>query len=518
MMGPDREAVRKTPRYSNMKAMSNFGSSRSCRAACVLAAFSAFSAAPAQDYPSRPVRVVVPSAPGGGFDLVGRVLAQKLGEQTGQAFVVENRPGAGTLVGTQLVARSVPDGYNLVVGGLSNIALNMGLYREPGYDSLADFTCVGLVVSHSYTLVARKDLPLASLAEVIAFARANPGKLNIGTSGPGTGQYIGAAIIAALTGVDIVKVPYKGAQPVYQDLLAGRVDLFYDNTTTTRPYVESGQVKARADHAAASHAHRNRRGRAGNGDLVRPVRAGAHAARNRRAPARRGGPRHALDRSAFAPRDGQRQEPAHRARRDRGVRARGGGQMDGAASQGGHRARVSACPGRDDHDLVRRAIRGFRRILRGFLQQGIALAAFPGRHRGGNQGHPRDRADPHVDQPALAGRRRRSRRGVQRPLLRPGGEARRRVADRKALGDLREGPHRPGRSECEDLARPGASGALSGRLPPSRLSADEERRPREPEPSDRPRRGAREAGGRGESVAGSAMNRGQTTISFSVNA
>src|SRR6266699_3316416 len=102
MVGPDREIVRKTPRYSNMKAMSDFGSSRSCRAACVLAAFSVFSAAPAQDYPSRPVRVVVPSAPGGGFDLVGRVLAQKLGEQTGQAFVVENRPGAGTLLGTPL--------------------------------------------------------------------------------------------------------------------------------------------------------------------------------------------------------------------------------------------------------------------------------------------------------------------------------------------------------------------------------------------------------------------------------
>src|SRR6266705_657219 len=164
----------------------------------------------------------------------------------GQAFVVENRPGAGTLVGTQLVARAAPDGYSLVVGGLSNIALNMGLYREPGYDSLGDFTPISLVVSHSYTLVARKDLPLASLAEVIAFARANPGKLNIGTGGLGSGQHIGAAIIAALAGVDIVKVPYKGAQPVYQDLLAGRVDLFYDNTTTTRPYVESGQVTALA--------------------------------------------------------------------------------------------------------------------------------------------------------------------------------------------------------------------------------------------------------------------------------
>jgi tripartite-type tricarboxylate transporter receptor subunit TctC len=177
---------------------------------------------------------------------VGRALAQKLGEQAGQAFVVENRPGAGTLVGTQFVARSAPDGYTLVVGGLSNIALNMGLYKDPGYDSLADFVPVALVVSHSYTLVARKDLPLSSFKEVIAFARANPGKLNIGTSGVGTGQYIGAAIIGALTGVDIVKVPYKGAQPVYQDLLAGRLDLFFDNTTTTRPYVEAGQVRALA--------------------------------------------------------------------------------------------------------------------------------------------------------------------------------------------------------------------------------------------------------------------------------
>src|ERR1700716_2947104 len=155
-----------------MKAMLNFGCPGLRRAGSALAALSVFSAALAQDYPSRPVRIVVPSAPGGGFDLVGRVLAQKLGEQTGQAFVVENRPGAGTLVGTQLVARSAPDGYNLVVGGLSNIALNMGLYREPGYDSLADFTCAALVVSPSYTLVARKDLPLASLAEGLAFARA----------------------------------------------------------------------------------------------------------------------------------------------------------------------------------------------------------------------------------------------------------------------------------------------------------------------------------------------------------
>jgi len=197
----------------------------------------------AQDYPARPVRVVVPSAPGGGFDLVGRVLAQKLGEQTGQPFVVENRPGAGTLVGSQLVARAAPDGYTLLVGGLSNIALNMGLYKAPGYDSLADLAPVSLVVSHSYTLVGRKDLPQGTLREVIDFARANPGKLNMGTSGPGTGQYVLAALLIAAGGVDIQKVPYKGAQPVYQDLLASRIDLFFDNTTTAAPYIEAGQVK-----------------------------------------------------------------------------------------------------------------------------------------------------------------------------------------------------------------------------------------------------------------------------------
>jgi tripartite-type tricarboxylate transporter receptor subunit TctC len=226
-----------------MKGMRKFEAARAA-----VALWSCIACAPAlsQDYPSRPVRIVVPSAPGGGFDLVGRVLAQKLGEQTGQPFVVENRPGAGTLVGTQFVARTAPDGYNLVVGGLSNIALNMGLYKAPGYDSLADFVPVALVVSHSYTLVARKDLPLSSLKEVVAFARGHPGKLNIGTSGVGTGQYIGAAVIGALTGVEIVRVPYKGAQAVYQDLLAGRLDLFFDNTTTTRPYVEAGQVKALA--------------------------------------------------------------------------------------------------------------------------------------------------------------------------------------------------------------------------------------------------------------------------------
>lgn len=197
----------------------------------------------AQDYPSKPVRILAPSASGGGFDLVARVLGAKLSEQMGQQFFIENRSGGGTLLGTQTIARAPADGHHLVVGGLSNMALNMGLYKQPGYDPLSDFIPLRLVVSHSYTLVGRNDLPFNTVKELMAYARANPGKLNFGSSGPGTGQYILAALMGGLGKVDLQLVPYKGAQPVYLDLLGGRVDLFFDNSTTTRTFIESGQLK-----------------------------------------------------------------------------------------------------------------------------------------------------------------------------------------------------------------------------------------------------------------------------------
>ncbi len=197
----------------------------------------------AQDYPARLVKIIAPSTPGGGFDLVGRVLGQKLSEQLGQQFVVENRPGSGTLLGTQAVVRSIPDGYTLLVGGLSNIALNMGMYKQPGYDAMTDLVPISLVVSHSYIMVGRRDLPFDSMQAVVAHAKANPNKLTIATSGPGSGQYVGAAVMTTVLGLDILKVPYKGAQPAYQDLLAGRVDLFYDNTTTAKPFIDGGRVK-----------------------------------------------------------------------------------------------------------------------------------------------------------------------------------------------------------------------------------------------------------------------------------
>ncbi len=199
-----------------------------------------------QAYPSKPLRVIVPQPPGGGVDFVARALGERLGRQLGQSVVVENRPGSGTLVGTDAAAKAAPDGYTLLMGSVSNIALNMGLYSNLSYDSLRDFEPVGLAVSYSYTLMARKDLPLASLKDVVAYARANPGKLSYASAGNGSGQHVLAAALWHLAGVQLVHVPYRGAQAAYQDLLGGRVDLFFDLSSTARVQVDAGSVRALA--------------------------------------------------------------------------------------------------------------------------------------------------------------------------------------------------------------------------------------------------------------------------------
>ncbi len=198
----------------------------------------------AQNYPIKPMRLIVPTAPGGGYDFVGRVLAEKLSAELGQAMVVENRTGSGTVVGTQAAAAAAPDGYTLLMGGLANIAFTPGLYDKLPYNPATDFVPVALAGSFSYTLIARKDLPLNTLQEVMDFARANPGKLTIATGGTGTGQHVAAALLKSLAHVNILEVPYKGAQPAYTDLFGGRVDLFFDNTATVRPFLEGDRVKA----------------------------------------------------------------------------------------------------------------------------------------------------------------------------------------------------------------------------------------------------------------------------------
>jgi tripartite-type tricarboxylate transporter receptor subunit TctC len=157
------------------------------------------------------------------------------------------------LVGTDAAAKADPDGYSILVGSVSNIALNMGLYDKLSYDSLRDFEPVGLAVSYSYTLLARKDLPINSLKDLVTFAKANPGKLSYASAGVGSGQHVLPAALWHLAGADLIHVPYRGAQAAYLDLLGGRVDLFFDLSSTARVHVNAGSVKA----LAVSGAERN---------------------------------------------------------------------------------------------------------------------------------------------------------------------------------------------------------------------------------------------------------------------
>ncbi|HET7197464.1 MAG TPA: tripartite tricarboxylate transporter substrate binding protein [Burkholderiales bacterium] len=211
-----------------------------------LLALLAATAAAAQTYPSRPVHVIVPQPPGGGFDTGARTLAEPLAALLGQPVVVENRPGGGTLVGTEAAAKAAPDGYTLLLGASANLVYTPALYRSVPFDPRADFVPVGLAVANTYTLVARNDLPLRSLQEVVRYARENPGKLTFASAGNGTGQHIAAAVLWHLAGVNVTHVPYKGAQAAYQDLLPGRVDLFFDATQTARGQVSAGRVRALA--------------------------------------------------------------------------------------------------------------------------------------------------------------------------------------------------------------------------------------------------------------------------------
>ena len=198
----------------------------------------------AQTYPSKPITLVVPTGPGGGFDLVARRLEKVLAKNLGQSVFVMNRPGSGTLVGTMSVINAAPDGYTLMMGGLSNIIFNGSMYKKRPYDPLADFTAIGVVAQTPYVMMARRDLTQGDITSVTRFAIANPGKLNIGNAGAGTGQQVLGAAYVKETGVKLLSVPYQSAQAVYTDLLGGRVDLLIDTLPSARRFIESKQVNA----------------------------------------------------------------------------------------------------------------------------------------------------------------------------------------------------------------------------------------------------------------------------------
>ncbi|MFL6935721.1 MAG: Bug family tripartite tricarboxylate transporter substrate binding protein [Xanthobacteraceae bacterium] len=209
----------------------------------LLAAFALAGTAAAQTYPDRPIKIIVPVGPAGSYDIVGRLLADQLGKRLGQNVSVENRPGAGTVIGTQAVAAAPADGYTLLVGGLANMIFNAALYKKLPYDPLKDFVPIALVFNISYTLVGSKDLPYSTAREIVAAARQNPDRLKIANVGIGSGQHIFGAVFQKLTGTKLLEVSYRGSAAAFPDVLAGRVDLFLDSTPAVLPYVKSGEVK-----------------------------------------------------------------------------------------------------------------------------------------------------------------------------------------------------------------------------------------------------------------------------------
>ena len=200
----------------------------------------------AQAFPNKPVRLVVPFPPGGPLDTVGRALAQKLTEAWGQSVIVDNRPGAGGNIGADLVAKAAPDGYTVVMGALSTHAVNPSLYAKMPYDAVKDFAPITLVAITPNVLVVNPSLPVNSVRELIAYAKANPGKLAFGSGSNGSAGHLAGELFKADTGTDLLHVPFKGAAPAMQALLSGDIQLMFDNLASASAQVKAGKLKALA--------------------------------------------------------------------------------------------------------------------------------------------------------------------------------------------------------------------------------------------------------------------------------
>ena len=208
-----------------------------------LAFLTAAAGAWAADYPVRPVTLVVAFTPGGASDVLARVLARAMERTLGQPLVIENRPGAGGNVAGETVAHAVPDGYTLLVGNNAILATNGALYSKVGFDPEADFAPIGLIGSQANILVVNPSLPVHSLAELIALARANPGKLNFASSGHGLAAHLAGELFKAATAVDLVHVPYKGAAPALQDVIAGHVQMMFATASSVMSHIREGSVR-----------------------------------------------------------------------------------------------------------------------------------------------------------------------------------------------------------------------------------------------------------------------------------
>jgi len=194
-------------------------------------------------YPTRAVRLIVPSAPGGGTDISARILAPQLTQFLGQQVVVENRAGAGTMIGGEAVARAAPDGYTLLMG-ISTLAINPAMYKKVSYDALKDLAPISQAVALSNVLVIHPSLPSHNLKEFIAFAKARPGQINFASAGVGTSPHLSMELFLVLSGVKMLHVPYKGSGPGVTDLIAGHVPVMMPNMLSAQPHIKSGRIRA----------------------------------------------------------------------------------------------------------------------------------------------------------------------------------------------------------------------------------------------------------------------------------
>jgi tripartite-type tricarboxylate transporter receptor subunit TctC len=248
----------------------------------------------AQAWPAKPVRIVVPFPPGGTTDIVARSLGAELQKMWGQPVVIDNRAGAGGNIGAEAVAKSPADGYTVLMGTVGTHAINAALFAHNGqkmpFDPVKDFVPVTLCAAVPNVMVINPKLPVNSVPEFIAYAKANPGKLNMASSGNGTSIHLAGELFKTVTGIYMVHFPYRGSAPAVTDLIAGNMNVMFDNLPSALPHIKSGRLKALAvtrhsDHRAGGQAEGLR-----CEFLVRPVRSRGHAARHRRQAAGRRGP------------------------------------------------------------------------------------------------------------------------------------------------------------------------------------------------------------------------------------
>jgi tripartite-type tricarboxylate transporter receptor subunit TctC len=216
---------------------------------CAATLFGLFAAqvdAQAQNFPNRSITLVIPFAPGGSTSIVGRVIADKMSELLGEKVVVDNRPGAGGTVGTKAVAKSDPDGYTLLLGYTGTLAIGPSLYKNAGYDPRKDFAPIGLIGNAPNSLVVHPSFPAGTVTELIAYAKANPGKVNFGSAGAGTASHITGEYFAHSAGITLVHIPYKGTGPAMTDLLGGHIPMAFAPIPASHANVSAGTLRALA--------------------------------------------------------------------------------------------------------------------------------------------------------------------------------------------------------------------------------------------------------------------------------